>query len=66
MNAVRDMATGSNSVVLGPPPLRVAEGRGAKDEMSDVDTDEEEAAGEARDVAMAKTETETASETATE
>jgi hypothetical protein len=62
--AARDMATGSNRVVLGPRPQGVAEGGGDEEEMADVD--EEEAAGEARDVTMAETETETATRTATD
>jgi len=52
--AARDMATGSNRVVLGPRPQGVAEGGGDEEEMADVE--EEEAAGEARDVTMAETE----------
>jgi hypothetical protein len=58
------MATGSNRAVLGPRPQRVAEGGGDEEEMADVD--EEEAAGEARDVTMAEPETETATRTATD
>ena len=58
------MATGSNRVVLGPRPQGVAEGGGDEEEMADVD--QEEAAGEARDVTMAETETETATRTATD
>jgi predicted RNA-binding protein associated with RNAse of E/G family len=57
------MATRSNRVLLGPRPQGVAEGVGDEEELADVD--EEEAAGEARDVTMAKTETETATRTAT-
>jgi hypothetical protein len=57
------MATGSNRVVLGPRPQGVAEGGGDEEEMADVD--EEETAGEARDITMAETETETATDTET-
>jgi hypothetical protein len=58
------MPTGSNRVVLGPRPQGVAEGGGDEEEMADVD--EEEAAGEARDVTMAETENETATRTTTD
>ena len=58
-SAAQDIATGSNRVVLGPRPQGVAEGGGDEEEMADVD-EEEEAAGEARDVTLAETETETA------
>jgi len=62
--AAQVMATGSKRVVLGPRPQGVAEGGGDEEEMADMD--EEEAAGEARDVTMAKTETETVTRTATD
>jgi hypothetical protein len=62
--AARDMATGSNRVVLGPRHQGVAERGGDEEEMADVN--EEEAAGEARDVTMAETETDTATRTATD
>jgi hypothetical protein len=64
-NAARDMATGSNTVVLGPRHLGVAEGREDEEQMADVDETEEEAAGDSRDVIMAETETETATRTTT-
>ena len=51
-SAARDMATGSNRVVLGPRPQVVVGGGGDEEEMADVD-DEEEAAVEARDVTIA-------------
>jgi len=54
--AARDMATGSNRVVLGPRPQRVVGAGGDEEEMADVD-EEEEAAGEARHVMMAEIET---------
>ena len=67
MSAARDMVTGSNRVVLGPRPQGVTEGGGDKEEeMADVDEEEEEAAGEARDVTMAETATETATRTVTD
>jgi len=62
MGAARDMATGSNRVVLGPRTQVVAEGGCDNEEMADGD-EEEMASGEARDVTMA--ETDTASRTAT-
>jgi len=55
-SAARDMATGSNRVVLGPTPQGVAKEGGDEVEMADVD-EEEEAVGLARDVTMAETET---------
>jgi len=43
-----DMATGSNRVMLGLRPQRLAEGGGdEEEEMADVDEEEEEAVGEA-------------------
>jgi len=54
--AVRDMATCSDRVVLGPRPEGVAEGDEDEEKMPDVDK-KEKAAGEARDVMMAVTET---------
>ena len=66
-SAALDMATGSNRVMLGPRPYRVAEGGGDEEEgMADVDEEEERAAGEAGDITMAETETETATWTATD
>jgi len=66
-SAARDMATGSNRVVLGPRPQGVAEGVGdEEEEMADVDEEEEEGVGEATDVTMAETESETATRTATD
>ena len=66
-SAAQDMATGSNSVMLGSRPQGVAEGGGDEEEdMADVDEEEEEAAGEARDITMAETKTETATRTATD
>ena len=64
-SAARDMATGSNRVVLGPRPQGVAGDGGDEQEMADVD-EEEEAAGEARDVTMAEIETATRTVTDTE
>jgi len=65
-SAALDMATGSNRVVLGYRPQRVAEGGGDdEEERAYVEEEEEEAAGEAREVMMAETETETATRTAT-
>jgi len=64
-SADRDMATGSNRVVLGPRPQGVAGGGRDEEEMADVD-EEEEAAGEARDVTMAEIETATRTVTDTE
>jgi len=62
MSAAQDMATatGANRVALGPRPQGVAEGGGEEDEeeMSDVD-EEEHAAGGARGITMAETETTT-------
>ena len=49
-------------MVLGHRSQGVAEGGGDEGEMADVD--EEEAAGEARDITMAETETETVTSTA--
>jgi hypothetical protein len=61
-SAARDvaMATGPNRVALGSRPHRFAEGGGDGDqeEMADVD-EEDEAAGGARDIMMAKIETAT-------
>jgi len=64
-SAARNMAMGSNRVVLGSTPWGVAEGGGDEEEMADVD-EKEEAAGEERDVTMAETETETATRTLTD
>jgi len=64
-SAARNMATGSNSVVLGPRPHGVAEGGGDEEVMADVD-EEEEASGEARDITIAETSTETATWTSTD
>jgi len=64
-SAARNMATGSNSVVLDPRPQGVAEGGGDEEEMADED-EEEEAAGEERDVTMAVTVTESATMTTTD
>jgi hypothetical protein len=62
--AAQDMATGSNRVVLGPRPQRVAEVEEDEEEqLADVDEEEEEAAGEPRDVMIAETEIETATRT---
>jgi hypothetical protein len=58
---------GSNRLVLGPRPQRVAEGGGNQvEEMADVDKKEEEAAGEAQDVMVAESKTETATRTVTD
>jgi len=65
-SARRDIATGSNRVVLGPRPQGVVEGGGDEEDRADVDEEEEEAAGEARDVTRADTETETSPRTATD
>jgi carbohydrate-binding DOMON domain-containing protein len=59
------MVTGSNIVVLGPLPQWVADGGGYQEKMADVDI-AEEAAGGARDIMMAKTETATRTATDTE
>jgi len=66
-SAARDMATGSNRVVFGTQPHGMVEGRGDdEEEMADVDEEEVEAAGEAREVTLAETETETATRTASD
>jgi len=59
------MAKGSNSLVLGPRPLGVADGWGDEDAMVDVE-DEEQEMGEARGVTMSVTETEATTRTATD
>jgi hypothetical protein len=62
--AARDMANGSNRVMLGSRPQGVEERSGDEEEMADVD--EEEAAGEESDITMAETNTETTTSTATD
>jgi len=63
--AARDMATGSNREVLGPTTQGVAGGEGDEGEIADGD-EEEEAAGEARDLMMAEIDTATRTVTDTE
>jgi hypothetical protein len=64
--AARDMASGSNRVVLGHRPQGVAEVGGDEEEMADVDEEEDDVPEEAREVTMAVTETETATRTVTD
>jgi hypothetical protein len=65
--AAQDIATGSNRVVLGPRPQRVADGGGdEEEEIADVDKEEKGAAGYARNLTMAETETVTATRTVTD
>jgi hypothetical protein len=59
------MANGSNRVVLGPRPQGLVEGWGDEKEIANVDK-QEEGVGEAREITMAKTETETATGPATD
>jgi hypothetical protein len=63
-SVAREMAKGSNGVVHGPRSQADVDGRGDEEEMADVD-EEEEAAKEARDITMDKTETATTTATGT-
>ena len=63
VSAAKEMATGTNRVVLGDRLKAAAEGGGSEEEMADVE--EGEAAGETKDVTMAETATATAATTTT-
>jgi len=61
-----DTATGMNRVVLGRRPRQGAAADGGSEEQEMAEVEEEEAAGEARDVVMTETETVTTAATETE